>query len=298
MNTGVARTRQDVLFDALVTALAVLALLLAVYPLYFVLIASFSDPQKIAAGQVILFPRGLTVSAYSYILHEKNIWIGYGNTIFYTVCSTLFGLLVIIPGGYALSRKDFVGRNAIMMLLTFTMFFSGGLIPTYILVSNIGLLNTRTVLVILGSVTVFNIIVTRTYFMSNIPDELFEAASIDGCGNFRFFISIVVPLSKTIISVIALYVAVWQWNSYFNALIYATNRKLLPLQIVMRELLIQGQSLTSTEDLDAASIKYMMEIAQLIKYGVIVVSTLPIILVYPFLQKYFEKGVMIGSVKG
>jgi putative aldouronate transport system permease protein len=178
------------------------------------------------------------------------------------------------------------------------MFFSGGLIPTYILVSNIGLLNTRTVLVILGSVTVFNIIVTRTYFMSNIPDELFEAASIDGCGNFRFFVSIVVPLSKTIISVIALYVAVWQWNSYFNALIYATNRKLLPLQIVMRELLIQGQSLTSTEDLDAASIKYMMEIAQLIKYGVIVVSTLPIILVYPFLQKYFEKGVMIGSVKG
>lgn len=298
MVTNIARTRQDRWIDALITMMAVAALVVAVYPLYFVLIASFSDPKLIASGQVTVVPRGITFSAYSYILNEKNIWIGYGNTIWYSICSTLFGLVVIIPGGYALSRKDLVGGKAMMLLLTFTMFFSGGLIPTYLTVSQLHLLNTRTILVVLGSVTVFNIIVTRTYFMTNIPDELLEAAQIDGCGNARFFVSIVVPLSKTIIAVIALYVAVWQWNSYFNALIYATNRKLLPLQLVMRELLIQGQSLTSTEDLDAASIKYLMEIAQLVKYGVIVVSTLPIILAYPFLQKYFEKGVMIGSVKG
>lgn len=295
---GVKRSRQDLVLDILITAFSILALIIAIYPLYFVLIASFSDPGMIAAGKIVLYPKGFTTSAYEFILREKNIWIGYRNTIFYTICSTFAGLAITIPGGYALSRKDFVGRNILMMLLTFTMFFNGGLIPTYITVSNLGLQNTRFILIILGSVSVFNIIVTRTFFASNIPDELLEAASIDGCGNFRFFFSIVVPLSKTIIAVIALYIAVWQWNSYFNALIYATNRQLLPLQLVMRELLIQGQGLASTDDLDAASIRYLMEISQLIKYGVIVVSTVPIICAYPFLQKYFEKGVMIGSVKG
>lgn len=295
---GVKPSKQDMALDTLITVFAIVALVVSIYPLYFVLIASFSDPGMIAAGKVILIPKGFTSSAYQFILREKNIWIGYRNTIFYTIGSMLVGLVITIPAGYALSRKDFVGRKLLMMLLTFTMFFNGGLIPTYITVSNLGLQNTRFILIVLGSVSVFNIIVTRTFFAGNIPDELFEAASIDGCGNFRFFFSIVIPLSKTIIAVIALYVAVWQWNSYFNALIYATNRELLPLQLVIRELLIQGQSLASTDDLDAESIRYLMEISQLIKYGVIVVSTLPIICVYPFLQKYFEKGVMIGSVKG
>lgn len=296
--TRVHRSRQDLVIDIIIGCLSVAILIASAYPLYFVLIASFSDPTLIATGQITFWPKGITTSAYEYILKEKDIWTGYRNTIIYTIASTFFGLAVTIPGGYALSRKDFVGRGALMKLLTFTMFFNGGLIPTYIMVSKMHMLNTRFILVVLGCITVFNIIVARTFFTGNIPDELLEAASIDGCGNTRFFFSIVLPLSKTIVAVIGLYIAVWQWNSYFNALIYVTNRDLLPLQLVMRDLLIQGQSLTSSEEMDAASVKYLMEIAQLIKYGVIVVSTLPIICVYPFAQKYFVKGVMIGSVKG
>lgn len=297
-HTRVHRSRQDLVIDSVIGILSVAILIASAYPLYFVLIASFSDPTLIATGQVTFFPKGITTSAYEYILKEKNIWLGYRNTIIYTIASTLFGLAVTIPGGYALSRKDFIGRGILMKLLTFTMFFNGGLIPTYIMISKMHMLNTRFILIVLGCITVFNVIVARTFFTGNIPDELLEAASIDGCGNTRFFFSIVLPLSKTIIAVIGLYIAVWQWNSYFNALIYVTNRELLPLQLVMRDLLIQGQSLASSEDMDAASVKYLMEIAQLIKYGVIVVSTLPIICVYPFAQKYFVKGVMIGSVKG
>lgn len=297
-HTRVHRSRQDQIIDIVITVFSAAILIASAYPLYFVLIASFSDPTLIATGQVTFWPKGITTSAYEYILKEKDIWTGYRNTIIYTIASTLFGLAVTIPGGYALSRKDFIGRGALMKLLTFTMFFNGGLIPTYIMVSKMHMLNTRFILVVLGCITVFNVIVARTFFTGNIPDELLEAASIDGCGNTRFFFSIVLPLSKTIVAVIGLYIAVWQWNSYFNALIYVTNRELLPLQLVMRDLLIQGQSLTSSEEMDAASVKYLMEIAQLIKYGVIVVSTLPIICVYPFAQKYFVKGVMIGSVKG
>lgn len=291
-------SREDRAIDIVITILSIITLIVCVYPLYFVIIASFSDPTLVATGKVLLFPKGLTLAAYDFIFKDRDIWMGYGNTIVYTVLSVLFGLAVILPGAYALSRKDFIGRKPILMLLTFTMFFQGGLIPTYVMVGKYGLLNTKAILIILNSVTVFNIIIARTFFKSTLPDELFEAASIDGCGNVQFFLQIALPLSKTIIVVLALYIAVWQWNSYFNALIYTTNRKLMPLQLVLRELLVQGQNLSSTDDMDAESIRYLMEIAQLIKYGVIVVSTLPIIIAYPFAQKYFVKGVMIGSVKG
>lgn len=277
---------------------AAVVLIACLYPLYFVFIASVSSPEMTAAGKVILFPKGLTFSAYEFILQEKDIWIGYRNTVFYTVMSVLVGTAITIPAAYALSRKDLVGHSFILKFLTFLMFFNGGLIPTYIIVSKMHLLNTAAILIILNCVTVNNIIVARTFFMSNIPDELLEAAQLDGCGNIQFFTKVVVPLSKTIIAVIVLYIAVWQWNSFFNALIYTTNRKLQPLQLVLRDILIQGQNLNIGDEMDAAAVKYMMEIANLIKYGVIVVAIVPMLCFYPFLQKYFEKGVLIGSVKG
>ena len=292
------RRYSDQIWNVFSILFASIILILCLYPLYFVLIASVSDPTMVNSGKVILFPKGITFSAYRFILAEKDIWIGYRNTILYTVGSVLVGSAITIPAAYALSRKDLVGKNVVLKFLTFLMFFNGGLIPTYIIVNKLHLLNTAAILIILNCVTVQNIIVARTFFISNIPDELLEAASLDGCGNLQFFYKIVLPLSKSIIAVIVLYIAVWQWNSYFNALIYTTNRNLQPLQMVLRDILIQGQNLNIGEEMDAAMIEYMVEIANLIKYGVIVMAIVPILCFYPFVQKYFEKGVLVGSVKG
>ena len=292
------RRYSDQIWNVFSILFALIVLILCLYPLYFVLIASVSDPTMVNSGKVILFPKGITFSAYKFILAEKDIWIGYRNTILYTVGSVLVGAAITIPAAYALSRKDLVGKNVVLKFLTFLMFFNGGLIPTYIIVNKLHLLNTAAILIILNCVTVQNIIVARTFFISNIPDELLEAASLDGCGKLQFFYKIVLPLSKSIIAVIVLYIAVWQWNSYFNALIYTTNRNLQPLQMVLRDILIQGQNLNIGEEMDAAMIEYMVEIANLIKYGVIVMAIVPILCFYPFVQKYFEKGVLVGSVKG
>ena len=292
------RRYSDQIWNVFSILFALIVLILCLYPLYFVLIASVSDPTMVNSGKVILFPKGITFSAYKFILAEKDIWIGYRNTILYTVGSVLVGAAITIPAAYALSRKDLVGKNVVLKFLTFLMFFNCGLIPTYIIVNKLHLLNTAAILIILNCVTVQNIIVARTFFISNIPDELLEAASLDGCGNLQFFYKIVLPLSKSIIAVIVLYIAVWQWNSYFNALIYTTNRNLQPLQMVLRDILIQGQNLNIGEEMDAAMIEYMVEIANLIKYGVIVMAIVPILCFYPFVQKYFEKGVLVGSVKG
>ena len=292
------RRYSDQIWNVFSILFASIVLILCLYPLYFVLIASVSDPTMVNSGKVILFPKGITFSAYKFILAEKDIWIGYRNTILYTVGSVLVGAAITIPAAYALSRKDLVGKNVVLKFLTFLMFFNGGLIPTYIIVNKLHLLNTAAILIILNCVTVQNIIVARTFFISNIPDELLEAASLDGCGNLQFFYKIVLPLSKSIIAVIVLYIAVWQWNSYFNALIYTTNRNLQPLQMVLRDILIQGQNLNIGEEMDAAMIEYMVEIANLIKYGVIVMAIVPIQCFYPFVQKYFEKVVLVGSVKG
>lgn len=291
--------RGDRIFNITVTAISIIMLVIALYPLYFVIIASISSPEDISLGKVVFLPSGINFSAYKFVLSEWKIWRGYLNTIFYTVTGTLLGTGVTLLAAFALSRRDLPGRDIITKLLVFTMFFSGGLIPTYMVVSSLHLVNTRTILVLMGTITVYNMIIAKTFFQNSLPEELVEAAELDGCGIGQFFFRIALPCSKAIIAVIALYVGVSQWNSYFTAMIYTTNQKISPLQLVLRDILILGQQLTQITD--PAEIEALVErqkVAQIIKYVVIIISSVPVICIYPFLQKFFVKGVMIGSVKG
>lgn len=287
----------DIGFDIACTVLLVIALLIVLYPLYFVVIASVSDANSISLGKVILLPKNVDFVGYRRIMQDNRILEGYWNSIVYTVASTIIGTITTIMAGYSFSRNDLVGRKALMLLYVFTMYFSGGLIPTYLVVKDAGLLGSPWAVILMGAISVYNIIIARSFFASNIPGDLFEAAQLDGCSNGRFFVSIVVPLSKSIIAVIALYYAVAQWNGYFNALIYLNKQNQYPLQMVLREILLSSQSVQAdVTDVDA--IQEMQRIAATIKYGVIVVASLPMLALYPFIQKYFVKGVMIGSVKG
>ena len=277
----------DKTFDRLVTILVVLILISIFYPLYFVVIASISNPDLVSAGKVWFWPKGISFEGYEFILKDVRILRGYLNTIIYTGGGTFLALLLTIPAGYALSRRDLKGSKLIMLFFVFTMYFSGGLIPMYLVVKQLGLVDTRAVLIILGSFSVFNLIITRSFYLNTMPLELQEAAEVDGCNIFQYFFYVVLPLSKSIIAVIGLYYAVNHWNSFFNGLIYINNVKLYPLQLILRD--------TSITDLDM--IKRLEQIARTIKYGVILVSSLPVLMLYPLVQKHFVKGVMIGSVK-
>ncbi len=290
----------DRVFSAIVYVLLAFILILVLYPLYFVVVASFSDPTYVNSGTLLLYPKGFTMLGYERVFSDDRIWTGYGNTIIYTVFGTILGLFATIMAGYSLSRKDLPGRNIVMGLMVFTMYFGGGLIPFYMVVKGLGMVNTRIALVIMGSVSVYNIIIVRSFFTSTLPQELQEAAFIDGCGNSRYFFSVVVPLSQAIIAVIALYLAVGYWNAYFNAMIFITDKDKYPLQIYLREILLTAKTAESTpvSGQDAETAALLEKMVEVVKYGVIVVSTLPIICVYPFLQKYFVKGVMIGAIKG
>ena len=275
--------------------IAILMIIIVVYPLWFVIIASFSNPADIANGEVWLLPKHWDFGGYRELFKQKLIWTSYGNTIVYTAVGTLVALVVNIPAGFAMSRKELYGRRAINVFYLIPMFVSGGLIPTYFVVKGFGLLNTFWVMVIPFSVSTYNIIVARTFFKSNLPESLWEAAQLDGCSTFRYFIQIALPLSKSVLAVIGLWTAVGLWNSWFNALIYLNDDALMPLQLLLRRILISNQSL-----LGAATGAMAMELRRLsdmMKYAAIVVSTLPIMVLYPFLQKYFNKGVMIGAVK-
>lgn len=290
-------SKSDIVFLFIVYATVILISVVILYPLWFVIIASISDPNLVATGEVLLLPKGITFEGFKYIFRDPRIWSGYYNTIRYTVVGTMLALFITVPAGYALSRTDMMGRGLIMKLLIVTKYFSGGLIPTYLVVKSLGLVNTPYVLMILGSFSVFNLILCRTYFLNTMPIELQEAAEIDGCGIFQYFMKIVIPLSKSIIAIMVLYYAVGHWNSFFNGLIYVTDSDLYPLQLILRDILITGQSVDpSTVDPD--SLELMKQIARTIQYGVIIVSSLPVLVLYPFVQKHFVKGVMIGSVKG
>ena len=282
----------DIVFYIILTAL----LIVCAYPVYYVVIASVSDPNYVNSGAFLVFPVGFRLDGYTYILNDAKLWMSYKNTIIYVVGGTLLGLACTLPAGYAFSREDMPGRKPLMKVYIFTMYFSGGLIPTYILIKDIGLLDTPWILIILGSVSVYNIILVRTFFVSNLPHELQEAAFIEGCGNFRFLFSFAIPLSKPIIAVIGMYIAVGYWNSYFNAMIYTRTISLMPLQLYLQQLLMVDMSVVNTAGAEQRMELY--KILRVMKFSVIVVSTLPIMCIYPFLQKYFVQGVMLGSVKG
>ena len=292
----VRRQGRDVVFDAILYCICTVLLLIILYPLWFIVIASFSDPSAVAGGHVWVWPVGFTLDGYDELLKQPKVWLGYRNTIAYTVVGTLIGLAVNIPAAYALSRKDLWGRKGLMGLYVFTMFFSGGLIPIFLTVQQAGLYNTFWVLVLPFSVSAYNIIVARTFFETSLPPDLWDAAQIDGCGNLRFFFTMARPLSKAVISVIALWTAVGQWNSYFNALIYIRDENLYPLQLIMRNILITNQNFAALGTGEAAMIA--MRRANLVRYAMIIIATVPIMCVYPFIQKYFDQGVMIGAVKG
>lgn len=298
--THINNCAQDKVFMTVLYVVLALVLIVVIYPLLFVLFASMSDPQYVNSGALLLYPKGFNLLGYQQVFRDQRILIGYGNTIYYTVFGTILAVAINMMGGYALSRDDLPGRGIVMALFVFTMYFGGGMIPFYLIVRNLHLTNTRTILVLLGGTSVYNMIIVRSFFISTIPRELQEAAEIDGCGTGRFFL-IVMPLSKAITAVIVLYCAVGQWNAYFNALIFISDRDKFPLQIFLREILLTAKTYESADVLSTLSgddLARMQRMSEVTKYGVIVVSTLPIIALYPFLQKYFVKGVMIGSLKG
>lgn len=267
------------------------------YPLYFVFLASFMDPDQVNKGGLLIFPKSFYLDGFKKIFEYKPLWDGYLNSIMYTLIGTFINLAVTIPCAYALSRKGLAGKGPIMMLFAFTMFFSGGLIPTYLLISNLGMLDTIWAITLPVAASVWNIIITRTYFQSNIPDELLEASVMDGCSDFRFFFSIALPLSKVIIAVMALFYGIGHWNSFFEPLLYLSSTEKFPLQVILRNLLIMNEA-GSRMVIDPMSLAAKQRIAEQLKYGVIVVACLPLLIVYPFVQKYFTQGVMIGSIKG
>ncbi|MFU7516473.1 carbohydrate ABC transporter permease [Clostridium sp. HCS.1] len=286
----------DKVFDVSLIIIAIIGIVIVAYPLYFIIIASISDPSAVGNGQTLLLPKSITLDGYRELFKTSQIWIGYRNTIIYTVLGTFIGLAVNIPVGYALSRKDLVGRKIITWFYMFTMFFSGGLIPTFLTVKELGFYDNFWVMVLPFSVSVYNIIVAKAFFQSSLPEELWEAAKIDGCSNIRYFIQIVLPLSKAILAVIGLWTAVGMWNSYFNALIYLRDESLYPLQLILRNILITNQMQSAMGTGEAAQIA--IRNANLMRYAVIIISTAPIMCVYPFVQKHFNKGVMVGSIKG
>ena len=292
---------QDRVFNAVIAILVALILLITLYPLYLVLICSVSDATLVTTGQVTLYPRGLTMMGYNAVFQNKEIWRSYINSILYTVTGTVLSLLVTMGTAFTLSRK-FPGKRLISFFFAFTMFFNGGMIPTFLTMRDIGLYNNPWICVLMGCVSVWNVMLARTYITSTIPEALYEAANLDGASQIQYFLRIVMPLSGTIIGVLAVYYGVAKWNDYWTGLIYINKREMLPLQTILKEILASLESsrelLMSMVSDTAESDAELLNRAQIAKYCIIVVSTLPAVILYLCMQKFFVKGVMIGSIKG
>lgn len=293
---GIQGTRADKVFDFINYLVLTLILIVVLYPLLHVVSASFSDPIKVLGGEVMLLPKGFNTEAYSMVFEHDGIMRGYRNTILYTIVGTAINLLMTIAGAYPLSRKDFRGRTFFTLILVFTMFFSGGLIPTYLVIKDLRLLDSFWVMVLPGAVSVWNLTIMRNFFQNSIPFELEEAAMIDGAGNVEMLLKIILPLSAPIIAVMVMFYGVGHWNAFFNALIYLTDEKKYPLQLVLRSILIQEETGEMIAADDSVIRRQMM--AQIIKYASIVIASGPVLIIYPFLQKYFVQGVMVGALKG
>jgi ABC-type glycerol-3-phosphate transport system permease component len=297
MNKLIKPALGDRIFDVLIRFFLCGAFIVVAYPLLYVVSASFSNPQAVISGKVWIFPVEPTLNGYAAVFKNAQLITGFLNSLFYMIVGTSLNLVMTVMAAYPLSRKELAGRNAVMMFFVFTMFFSGGLIPTYLLVKNLGMLDTRWALIIPAAMSVWNVIITRTFFQVTIPQELYEAAQIDGAGDFRFLASIVLRLSAPILAVMALYYGVGHWNAYFSALIYLKSQDLFPLQIILRSILVLNNiDPTMIEDFEVLQRK--QGLADVLKYAVIVVASVPVLMIYPFVQKYFVKGVMIGSIKG
>lgn len=297
----VKETKSDKVFNAVNLAVLAIILLLTLYPLWFIVSASISNPDLVNSGKMLLWPKDISFSGYANIFNDSSILRGYLNTIVYTVVGTVINVIVTLLAAYSLSRKDFVGNKFFTIMFLITMFFSGGLIPTFMTVKSVGLYNSPWVMVILGATSMTNIIISRTFFQTTIPVEVQEAAQIDGCSNFRLFMQVVLPLSTAIIAVMALFSAVNHWNSYFTALIYIRDAEWQPLQIILRETLLKSQfnaELLQQGGDTAGLLQEELRAAEQIKYALIVIASLPVMAMYPFVQRYFVKGVTLGSVKG
>ena len=294
----VKETRTDRIFNIINLTILGLVALCVIYPLYFVLCASFTDPMVVNRGGLLLYPSSLYVRGYQKIFAFRQLWSGYGNSITYMVLGTTVNMCITIPAAYALSRKDFIGRGLLLKVFAFTMFFSGGLIPSYLINSKLGLRDNLWAMIIPTGLSVWNMIIARTFFENSLPAELLDAAHIDGCSDFRYFVQVALPLSKAMLAVIVLYYAVGHWNGYFHAMIYLNKENKFPLQLVLRNLLIVNQVTSSSMTDDLLNRADKIRIAEQLKYGIIVVSSVPLLVLYPFLQKYFTKGVLVGSIKG
>ncbi len=294
---AIARSRGDKVLDGGIIALMVVITVCTLYPLWFVLIASFSNPTAISNGKVIFWPVGMNASAYGKLFRTAKIWIGYRNSLLYTVFGTFINLLVTVSAGFALSRKTLPGRRALLVFFIITMYVSGGTIPSYLLMKSLGLLNTVWAILLPGAMSVYNMIIARSFFESGIPESIYESATIDGAGWLRCYTRFAIPLSKPMIAVLTLFFALGHWNSYFNAMIYISNEKIQVLQVIIKQITANISSALAESMTDAEMIKQVQE-KQLLKYAVVVVSVVPMVLLYPFVQRYLIQGIMIGAVKG
>lgn len=291
---------QDKVFDGVNFVLMLVLLIIFVWPLWFVFIASFSDPVAVNSGQVLLWPKDIVWDGYEMTLEHKELWTGYKNTIIYTVVGTFLNLVLSVCFAYPLSRKDFKLRKIFLIMFVFTMYFNGGLIPTYLIVKKVGILNTGLAMIIPGAISVYNALIIRSYFINSIPSELEEAAHLDGANAAQYLWKVVLPLSKPVLAVVGLYYAVSHWNDYYNALIYLYKDELYPLQSVLRSILMTASALVeaTSSAVDAEAMEAAFDTYMSMKYCVIIVAAVPMLCVYPFIQKFFVKGVMVGSVKG